>query len=248
MLLKEAFDNLKNLERIVFLPASRLRPSGEPDLSDGLDFSNTFGMILSAMQACDLHPEEIDASNSNNPGRDFYVEKFDVFAPLVDIFRTLAVLRLGVAGHDNASIITWSDLNYTKWLVAALQQMQSLRTLTLAFHDYDGQSEAFITAASRSVNLPSLRNLTLNGLFCQMHDLIQFLRIHAPTLECCGFSTLGVVTGGEMACRDLLAALSSNAFNLDVFAIGTLFDADICRFDFSAIDCTKVSSEPNEDG
>lgn len=150
--------------------------------------------------------------------------------------------------HPDATFSSHNHLDYSKWFVAALKQMSSLQSLNIMFYDVEEQSARFFEAAAETVKLPSLQHLSFWYACFQMHDLLLFLRNHAPTLKYCELAPVFAYTDDEKAYRDLLSAFASDDFDLEAVSFGELYGNDGSYFAFPDLDCTEISDEPNEDG
>lgn len=247
MFLVRAFQNLKDLETIRFLPVES--PKNVADGDYVLDFSETFGLVLSAVEACRLRPQSIFAADIK--GRDFIfvVTRYDVSALPTNIFRNLATLSISLARHAAVPTCTRSELDFTKWFVAALNQMQSLEDVYLSlFEEEEGQRTEIFKAASQAVKLPMLEAMVLRFANCEARGLIVFLKNHSETLRYCAFHLVYAESSDGSAYGDLLSALASDVFDLEDLSLGPFIAYDGTKFDFPLLDSTSVNDEPNEDG
>lgn len=245
-LLESAFKNLRNVKKIQFLP---LRESGSDSNlheSSKFDFSDTFDLIISALQTCGFHPEEITALDIEGLHPYFSISKCDAYVSSADIFAKITSLEMAL-GNDDMDPLT--DPDFAIWFVPVLKQMQSLQRLSLVLYDdEDRPCTALMKAIAKEVKLPVLSHLALFFLSCQMHDLTRFLNKRARSLERCAIFSVCAETANGEAYRDLVDTFASEAFNLGVLALGPMYGNDGARFEFANIDCTTFSDESNDDG
>ena len=241
---------LRNLKSVVFVPTfSSLSGETNEDGDDVVDYSSSFHFVMRAIQACELRPkcikfsavlEEYVGAVKKRDKVEFKMGDLDNINQLTSCLSEVETFEIGIDAVPAPA--------RANSFAIGIHSMPLLRRLALRFSN-DGRGNAIIKGLASATHLPALANIEFRNVFCNVHNLMQFLHKHADTVTVCTLK--GIISSGPHAISyfQLLLVMLRDAMHLDQLAIADLKDERRRTLAFPTLRQNKVSlsNSSNED-
>lgn len=249
-----AIQSFRNLVEVIFIPsASGINDlSGMEDDEPFIDFSETYSIVLFAIQTCGLRPNQIGCKTIDswlglygdvNMGIGTCPEP----SSLKECYSALRTFQIDL----QSPVETRHRLTFAKDFAHCVNLMQSLTILSITsfgYGDATAPMEFVMSTMSEDLYLPCLETIELKMVKCRIQDLNAFLSRHARTIASCQSLFIAAVeTNASSLYRNLLKMLRDE-FHLESLEITDLEDSDFGLFDFPKVECAYSRMHEIDDG
>ena len=246
-LLALALQNLKNLDTILFDPIAL--DCTDRNLDKGVSFvdiSDTFSVVMSAVQACALHPKTMSGIRHDTEHFEFGIARPSPTLHLEGCLDKLEVLEMFFPNVLFSTEAQLPDIGHREQIGRWLTHMPDLKTLDLGFCHSLRSQETFRSIVETAF-IPHMRYIRLGPLRCRLRDLKVFLMAHAVTLRSCNLISVSFATTVSVDKFACLLIDMRDKLRLDNFSMENMWNKE-GKFEFPGMDHVDFYDEADEDG